>query len=123
MNSLQTPGWLSDDCRRRWSETIRWSETEDRDSAGVSKGSPILVFDEAVSNLDTENERKIQESIEQSAQNCTVVMIAHRLSTIKSADRIICMDHGKVAETGTFEELMKKNGYLKKLLENSEDMK
>ena len=87
------------------------------------KGSPILVFDEAVSNLDTENERKIQESIEQSAQNCTVVMIAHRLSTIKSADRIICMDHGKVAETGTFEELMKKNGYLKKLLENSEDMK
>ena len=50
-------------------------------------------------------------------------MIAHRLSTIKSADRIICMDHGKVAETGTFEELMKKNGYLKKLLENSEDMK
>ena len=87
------------------------------------KGSPILVFDEAVSNLDTENERKIQESIEQSAQNCTVVMIAHRLSTIKSADRIICMDHGKVAEMGTFEELMKKNGYLKKLLENSEDMK
>ncbi|MGP1569915.1 MAG: ABC transporter ATP-binding protein [Eubacteriales bacterium] len=87
------------------------------------KDSPILVFDEAVSNLDTENERKIQESIERSAQNCTVVMIAHRLSTIKSADRIICLDHGKIAEMGTFKELMKKNGYLKKLLENSEEMK
>ena len=87
------------------------------------KNSPILVFDEAVSNLDTENERKIQESIERSAKNCTVVMIAHRLSTIKSADRIICLDHGKVAEMGTFKELMKKNGYLKKLLENSEEIK
>lgn len=87
------------------------------------KDSPILVFDEAVSNLDTENERKIQESIERSAKNCTVVMIAHRLSTIKSADRIICLDHGKVVEMGTFKELMKKNGYLKKLLENSEEMK
>ena len=87
------------------------------------KDSPILVFDEAVSNLDTENERKIQESIERSAKNCTVVMIAHRLSTIKSADRIICLDHGKVAEMGTFKELMKKNGYLKKLLENSEEIK
>ena len=85
------------------------------------KDSPILVFDEAVSNL--ENERKIQESIERSAKNCTVVMIAHRLSTIKSADRIICLDHGKVVEMGTFKELMKKNGYLKKLLENSEEMK
>ena len=87
------------------------------------KDSPILVLDEAVSNLDTENERKIQESIERSAKNCTVVMIAHRLSTIKSADRIICLDHGKVVEMGTFKELMKKNGYLKKLLENSEEMK
>lgn len=56
-------------------------------------------------------------------KNCTVVMIAHRLSTIKSADRIICLDHGKVVEMGTFKELMKKNGYLKKLLENSEEMK
>ena len=85
------------------------------------KGSPILILDEAVSNLDTENERKIQESIQQSTQNRTVVMIAHRLSTIKSADRIICLEHGKVAETGTFEELMEKKGCLKKLLENSAD--
>ncbi len=85
------------------------------------KGSPILILDEAVSNLDTENERNIQESIQQSTQNRTVVMIAHRLSTIKSADRIICLEHGKVAETGTFEELMEKKGCLKKLLENSAD--
>lgn len=85
------------------------------------KGSPIMIFDEAVSNLDTENERKIQESIQQSAQECTVVMIAHRVSTIRSADRIICLDHGKIAEMGTFEELMKKNGCLKKLLENKTD--
>ena len=85
------------------------------------KGSPILIFDEAVSNLDTENERKIQESIRESAKNSTVVMIAHRLSTILSADRILCLDHGKIAEMGTFEELMSKNGYLKKLLENITD--
>ena len=82
-----------------------------------------LLPDEAVSNLDTENERNIQESIQQSTQNRTVVMIAHRLSTIKSADRIICLEHGKVAETGTFEELMEKKGCLKKLLENSANTK
>lgn len=82
------------------------------------KNSPIFILDEAVSNLDTENERKIHESIRESAEGCTTVMIAHRISTIRSADRIICLDRGKVMEMGGFDELMEKGGYLKKLLED-----
>ena len=79
------------------------------------KGSPILVFDEAVSNLDTENERKIQESIEQSAQNCTVVMIAHRLSTVRNADCIYVLKDGKICESGDFETLNNQKGLFHKM--------
>ena len=78
----------------------------------------ILVLDEATSALDSENEAKIQSAIEGLRGKLTVVVIAHRLSTIQNADSIFVMENGKVAEQGSYQELLKKeSGYLKKMVE------
>ena len=69
------------------------------------KNAPIMILDEAVSNLDTENEKEIQESIRASSQNRTTLIVAHRLSTIRSAHRIVLLEQGQVIGIGTFEEL------------------
>ncbi|MDR1627380.1 MAG: ABC transporter ATP-binding protein/permease [Oscillospiraceae bacterium] len=74
------------------------------------KNPPILIFDEATSNLDNESERYIQKSMEKLAQSRTTVVIAHRLSTIKNAKRILVMHSGKITEEGTHKELLAKNG-------------
>ncbi|KGR73602.1 multidrug ABC transporter ATP-binding protein [Ureibacillus manganicus DSM 26584] len=74
------------------------------------KNPPILVLDEATSALDLESEALIQESLERLAHNRTTIMIAHRLSTITHADRIFVIDHGEVAEEGTHDVLMEKQG-------------
>ncbi len=74
------------------------------------KNPPILIFDEATSSLDNESERYIQKSMEKLAENRTTIVIAHRLSTIKNAKRILVMANGKIAEQGTHEELLEKNG-------------
>jgi len=72
--------------------------------------SSILVLDEATSNLDAENERLVQEALENVMEGKTTIVIAHRLSTIQNADEVICMDDGAVAERGTHAELMAKDG-------------
>ena len=74
------------------------------------KNSPILIFDEATSSLDNESEKFIQKSMEDLAQNRTTIVIAHRLSTIRNAKRILVLSGGKIAEEGTHEELLNKNG-------------
>jgi ABC-type bacteriocin/lantibiotic exporter with double-glycine peptidase domain len=68
----------------------------------------IIFFDEATSALDNLSQKQVSENLDQ--QNCTRVVIAHRLSTVRHCDRIIVLDKGKIAEEGTFEELMDKKG-------------
>jgi ATP-binding cassette, subfamily B, bacterial len=76
----------------------------------------ILIFDEATSNLDTESEKLIQDSIAKIAKNKTIIIIAHRLSTIKMADKIVVIEDGRVAEEGSHLQLVnKKDGLYKKL--------
>lgn len=70
----------------------------------------ILILDEATSSLDSHSELLIQESVEQISQHMTVVAVAHRLSTIKKADRIYVLERGAVAESGSFDELMRLSG-------------
>ncbi len=74
------------------------------------KNPPILVLDEATSALDLESEALIQDSLDRLVHDRTTIVIAHRLSTITHADKIFVIDHGEVAECGTHEELMEKQG-------------
>lgn len=74
------------------------------------KNPPILILDEATSALDNESERWIQHSLEELSKNRTTITIAHRLSTIKNADEIIVITENAIAERGTHETLLEKNG-------------
>jgi subfamily B ATP-binding cassette protein MsbA len=74
------------------------------------KNAPILVLDEATSALDTESERYVQAAMQKLRENRTTLVIAHRLSTVERADRIIVLARGRVAESGTHDELLRRNG-------------
>ena len=74
------------------------------------KNPPILVLDEATSALDSRTEQAIQETLERIARNRTTIIIAHRLSTVVGADRIAVLEDGRVAELGTHEGLLERNG-------------
>jgi len=76
----------------------------------IVKDAPIIVLDEATAFSDPENEYLIQKAFEKLIQNKTVVMIAHRLSTIRNADQILIMEKGCLIESGTHDELLKKDG-------------
>ncbi|CAM3549228.1 ABC transporter ATP-binding protein [Zobellia roscoffensis] len=77
----------------------------------------ILVLDEATSSVDTYSEQLIQRATEKITEGRTSIIIAHRLATIKKADKIIVMDAGKIVETGTHKQLLKKGGYYSSLYE------
>lgn len=81
----------------------------------ILKNPPILILDEATSALDTESERLVQEALERLMKTRTTIAIAHRLSTIKNADEICVLYEGEIVERGKHEELLKLNGYYKKL--------
>lgn len=81
----------------------------------ILKDAPIMVLDEATSALDTESERKVQRAIQHLSTGRTMIVIAHRLSTIESADKIVVIDNGAIAETGTHSELVALNGIYAKL--------
>lgn len=82
----------------------------------IIKNPDVLILDEATSSLDVETESAIQESLNSLTKGRTTVAIAHRLSTLRSADRLIVLDKGKVAEAGTHVELLKKKGIYYKLV-------
>jgi ABC-type multidrug transport system fused ATPase/permease subunit len=73
----------------------------------ILRNPSILILDEATSNLDSESEKLVQEALETLMKNRTSIIIAHRLSTIRNADKIIVLQHGKIVQQGTYDELMK----------------
>jgi len=81
----------------------------------IFKNPPILILDEATSQLDTESELLVQEAIDRLMSGRTVLLIAHRLSTIKHANRIYVLEGGHIVENGSHDELMGRSGLYKKL--------
>jgi len=85
------------------------------------KDAPILILDEATSNLDVETEKEVNEAIRAVRQGRTVLTIAHRLSTVIDADEILVLDHGAIVERGTHEELLRAGGTYARLFELQQD--
>jgi ABC-type multidrug transport system fused ATPase/permease subunit len=81
------------------------------------KNPPIVIFDEATSNIDTETEVKIREALNELTRGRTTFIIAHRLSTLHDVDRIIVVDHGRIVEEGTHDRLMERGGVYANLYE------
>jgi len=81
----------------------------------ILRNAPILILDEATSSLDTESERAVQAALDELMQNRTTLCIAHRLSTIQHADLIVVLSEGRIVETGTHAELLRRGGHYRKL--------
>ena len=76
----------------------------------ILKDAPIIILDEATASVDPENEHLIQAAISELTKGKTIVTIAHRLATIEQADQILVLDQGKVADIGTHEQLISREG-------------
>jgi ABC-type branched-subunit amino acid transport system ATPase component len=81
------------------------------------RNAPILVLDEPTAALDSRAEKEIQTAIDSLEEGRTVICIAHRLSTLANMDEIIVLDHGRIVERGTFEDLLKAKGHFAKMAE------
>jgi subfamily B ATP-binding cassette protein MsbA len=79
------------------------------------KDAPVLILDEATSALDSASERQVQEALQRLMAGRTTLIIAHRLSTIEHADRVVVLDQGRLAESGTHDELLSRGGLYTKL--------
>ena len=74
------------------------------------KDAPIVILDEATANVDPENEDRLQKAIEALTRDKTIIMIAHRLKTVRHADQILVVDHGRIVQQGTHEQLSAQPG-------------
>ena len=83
----------------------------------ILKDAPIVILDEATASVDTDNESHIQEAINELVKGKTLLVIAHRLNTIQAANRILVISDGRIAESGTHEELLSKEGIYKEFVE------
>lgn len=84
----------------------------------IYKNPEVLIFDEATSHLDTENEKNIMLNFRKYLKNKTIIVIAHRLSTVVNADKIIYLDNGQMTEEGTHSSLLRKKGSYYNLIKN-----
>lgn len=87
----------------------------------ILKDAPIVILDEATASVDTDNESYIQEAISELVKGKTLLVIAHRLNTIRSADQILVIDNGQIAERGTHDELMRNDGIYKNFVDIREN--
>ncbi len=79
----------------------------------MMKDAPVIFLDEATANVDPENENELTKAIGALTREKTVIMIAHRLKTVEHADQILVVDHGKIVQRGTHEQLMAEEGIYK----------
>ncbi len=86
----------------------------------IMKDAPVIILDEATANVDPENEQKLMDAVDALTKEKTIIMIAHRLKTVRNADKIQVIAKGKIAEQGTHEELLKKEGIYKNFITERE---
>lgn len=111
----ELPGGMLEPVRERGSTFSAGQRQLLSFARAIAHDPAILVLDEATSNIDTNTELLIQQSIENISANRTTLIIAHRLSTIRNADKIILLRKGKLVEMGNHDELLQKDGYYKEL--------
>ena len=87
----------------------------------IMKDAPVIILDEATANVDPESETELTAAIEALTKEKTIIMIAHRLKTVRNADQIFVIDNGKIAQHGTHDELIRKNGIYKTFVEGRQE--